>query len=94
MDSDHIGTGFTNRTPADVIPQRLFGDERQVRGQLVVGGQPIGVVVAGGVATGFVCAAEQEGHSAEPREAAAQRTQVLAVSSVVPIDEQQRVSAV
>lgn len=94
MDGDHVGSGFTHRTPADEVLQSVPGDEGHAARHRLIGGQPVGVVVSGGVATGAVGVTEQEGHGGKTRETATQRAQVLSVSSVVPVDEEQRVSAV
>lgn len=53
--------------PADVTLESLSRNQRHVAGQQLVGGQPIGVVVTGGVATGTVGVAEQEGHGGKTR---------------------------
>lgn len=70
MDGDHVGSGFTHRTPADEVPQSVPRDEGHVALHGLVGGQPIGVVVSGGVATGAVGVTEQEGHGGKTRQTA------------------------
>lgn len=53
--------------PADVTLESLPRNQRHAAGQQLVGGQPIGVVVTGGIATGAVGVAEQEGHGGKTR---------------------------
>lgn len=60
--------------PADVTLQCLSRDERDVHWEGCVSGQPVRVVVAGGVAAGAVSVAEHEGHGGEQRETAAKCT--------------------
>lgn len=58
--------------PADVILQERSRDEGRGTDSRLLGGQPIGVVVACGVAAGAVRVTEEERHGGETWEAAAQ----------------------
>lgn len=53
--------------PADVALESSPRDERHVAGQKLVSGEPIGVVISGGIAAGAIGAAEEEGHGGKTR---------------------------
>lgn len=60
-------------SPADEGPDAVPGDGSHGHGHGLRGGQPVGVVVAGGEVADVVDVTEEEGHGAELPQAAARR---------------------
>jgi len=94
VNRNHHGWSFTYCTPADERLDALSSDGGHGRGHGLGGGQPVGVVVAGGKVTDVVDVAEHEGHGAEPTQTTASRAEVLSVRPFVALHVQQRVSVV
>lgn len=61
---DH-GWGFTHSTPADEGFDAFTSDGCHAHGHGLRGGEPVGVVIAGGKVAHIVDVTEQEGHGAE-----------------------------
>lgn len=90
----HHGWGLTHGAPADEGPDVVPDDGRHGHGHGLGGGQPVGVVVAGGEVAHVVDVAEQEGHGAELAQAAPGRAQVLAVGPLVALHVKQGVPVI